>query len=277
MGGVGPGAGLTPRAGRLNSLRWRIEGGLTIETVAGIRTRLLGELSRGQRCTLHLDLAQVGGFDAAGLQLLLATERTLGSGFTVENPPNEVAEILYWTPVGLRNPSTDGEVGSGPCGTSLDVRPRTQDALASGNDWLIGVDTWHLSLRFDDSAFRAEVEPLAAIRKLAELGSLVHVNIVDDRVPTLGQLNPTACCIGFEVDLRTDLDSECVRRAIDAFGKHARTCAIAPAASVDEYVALIHRLPEGSLRASRLLLASGVLTPGELNMGLRAHAVVSSS
>jgi len=271
LGKVAAGAGLTSPAVPPRRLRWRIDGGLTIETVAGIHARLLGELQPGLRFTLGLDLAHIECFDAAGLQLLLAIERTLGSGLTVENPPPEVAEILCWTPMGAHCTSTGGAAERRPTGNSLAVRNPARDALASDNDWLIGVDSWHLSLRFDDSAFRADMEPLAAIRSLAALGALVHVNVVDDRVPALGQLNPTACYIGFELDLRTDIDAERVRTAIDALGKHAWARAIAPAASVDEYVALIHVLPEGSLRASRLLLASGVLTPGELTMGLRGR------
>jgi hypothetical protein len=271
FGKMAIGAGLASPAVPPRSLRWRIDGGLTIKSVAGIHARLLGELWPGRQLTLALDLAHIEYFDAAGLQLLLSIERTLGSGFTVENPPPEVAGILSWTPVGAHCTSVGAAAERRPAGISLAARNPVRDGHASDNDWLIGVDSWHLSLRFDDSAFRADVEPLAAIRSLAALGALVHVDVVDDRVPALGQLDPTACCIGFELDLRTDFDAERVRSAIDALGKHAWAHAIAPAASVDEYVALIHVLPEGSLRVSSLLLASGVLTPGELKMGLRGR------
>ncbi len=143
---VPAGAGLTSPAVPPRSLRWRIDGGLTIETVAGIHARLLGELQPGRRFTLGLDLAHIERFDAAGLQLLLSIERTLGSGLTVENPPPEVAEILCWTPMGAHCTSTGGASERRPTGISLAVRNPARDALASDTDWLIGVGSRHLSL-----------------------------------------------------------------------------------------------------------------------------------
>lgn len=100
------------------------------------------------RATTHLalDLAHIECFDAAGLQLLLSIERTLGSGLTVENPSPEVAGILYWTPEGAHCTSAGDAAERRPTGISLAVRNPARDALASDTDWLIGVGSRHLSL-----------------------------------------------------------------------------------------------------------------------------------
>jgi anti-anti-sigma factor len=49
---------------------------LTIVQAAALRETLLARLATAPR-TLHLDLGDVGDFDSAGVQLLLATRRSL--------------------------------------------------------------------------------------------------------------------------------------------------------------------------------------------------------
>lgn len=251
-------------AERMPILRWRVEGGLDFETVSGIQRHALTELPLHRRFALVLDLSQVDSFDAAGLQLLLSIERTLGTPITIEHPAPVVAALLPWETCEVTGaPASD--TGFAITGSEH----RSRESRRHAGDWLIGLDSWHLSLRFDEDAFRHGFDPLAAVCSLRTLGALINASVVDDRVPTLPLLNPVACRLGFELDLRTDLDADEVRSAIDALGKHAWVRAIAPAASIDEYVTLIHTMPEGAVRATRLLLASGVITPHELENGLR--------
>lgn len=257
-----------PRAGAapLPTLRWRVEGGLDLRTVKGIQRHALVELPLHRRFALVLDLSQVDAFDAAGLQLLLSLQRTLGTPVTIEHLAPIVSALLPW--------ETSGAVRTFENQGSFVIAGSEQGSRSSrtqAGDWLIGLDSWHLSLRFDEDAFRHGFDPLAAVCSLRALGALISASVVDDRVPTLALLDPVACRLGFELDLRTDLDADRVRSAIDALGKHAWVRAIAPAASIDEYVALIYALPEGAVRATRLLLASGVITPQELEHGLRTR------
>jgi hypothetical protein len=264
-------AGAWPRSGAIPArLRWRIEGALTAGSVAGCRARLLDELPLGRPFIFVLDLGRVDDFDAAGLQLLLSIARTPGASLRVDNPSRLLAPILSWTPIRTRwtlGASRDAACDSMPAygGNRMDAPP------APADDWLIGVDTWHFSLRFDDEAFRAGVEPLAAVRALAGLGSVIHGAVVCDRVPALDRFDSGTCRLGFEIELRTDRDPADVARSIAALGAHVWVRAVAPAAGIEEYIRLIRLLPEGELRASRLLVASGALTPRELEAGLRAH------
>lgn len=74
----------------------RIEGDFTVAAAATLRNQLLDALAADSG-TLTLDLAEVQVIDSAGLQLLLATQRSLAAGeraLRLQHVPAPVREAL---------------------------------------------------------------------------------------------------------------------------------------------------------------------------------------
>lgn len=86
---------LTPHQDGAGALSIHVEGDLTIYQAAETRAALLALV--GDASTVELDLACVGEIDSAGLQLLLATARTVSvreGRFSLARPSAAVAEAI---------------------------------------------------------------------------------------------------------------------------------------------------------------------------------------
>ncbi|MCW7537082.1 chemotaxis protein CheA [Aquabacterium sp. A7-Y] len=77
---------------------------------------------------------------------------------------------------------------------------------------------WQLSVRFGTEVLRNGMDPLAFIRYLGTLGTLVRVRLLADRLPGLQTLDPEACHLAFEIEL----DSEASQEAIEAVFEFVR-------------------------------------------------------
>ena len=83
---------LTSHSDGAGGLSIHVEGDLTIYEAAEARASLLA-LVDGARA-VELDLADVGDIDSAGLQLLLATARTLGGQLSLAGASAAVIEAI---------------------------------------------------------------------------------------------------------------------------------------------------------------------------------------
>ncbi|MDY0975966.1 STAS domain-containing protein [Massilia sp. CFBP9012] len=93
---------LTSQPDGNGGLSIHIDGDLTIYEAAEARASLLA-LIDGVR-SVELDLADVGDIDSAGLQLLLATARTLGGCLTLVHASGAVVEAIGLLGLGPRLP-----------------------------------------------------------------------------------------------------------------------------------------------------------------------------
>jgi anti-anti-sigma factor len=83
---------LTAHPDGAGTLSIHAEGALTIYEAAEAREALLALVDGAG--AVELDLADVGEIDSAGLQLLLATARTVGAGFSLKRPGAAVVEAI---------------------------------------------------------------------------------------------------------------------------------------------------------------------------------------
>ncbi len=58
---------------------------------------------------------------------------------------------------------------------------------------------WNISLRFGSDVLRNGMDPLSFIRYLGQLGSITHIELLDDRIPSADELDPESCYLGFEI------------------------------------------------------------------------------
>ena len=135
---------------------------------------------------------------------------------------------------------------------------------ASGN--------WHISLRFGAGILRNGMDPLAIIRYLATFGTLAKVVVIQDALPPLGEIDPEACYLGFEISYCSEADKKTIEEAFEFVQDDATIHILPPRSRINEYLALIDSLPEDPLRLGQILVRCGSLTDRELDEALNLQA-----
>lgn len=148
-------------------------------------------------------------------------------------------------------------------------------ATLAGRSTVAGVDTWHISLRFDAGVLRMGMDPLAFIHYLTTLGDIVHLETLSEGLPGLEEFDPEACYLGFEIDLNSTADRQEIEAVFEFVRNDAQIRILPPDARVEDYIALIDQLPEDAARLGEILIAGGALTQHELEQALRAQAQVA--
>jgi two-component system, chemotaxis family, sensor kinase CheA len=123
---------------------------------------------------------------------------------------------------------------------------------------------WHLSLRFDQNIFINGLDPFDFIRHLKTLGEIIYIYTITEEVPTLERINTDLCYLGFEIDLESSKDKATIESAFDFIRKDSTIRILSPHAKMQEYIDLIHSLPEPPQLLGEILLKGGSITPLEL-------------
>ncbi len=144
----------------------------------------------------------------------------------------------------------------------------TRVETLGGND--VGHDCWHISVRFGAEVMKHGMDPLAILRFLTTLGEIAHLTTLVDTLPPAAEMDPEACYLGFEIDLRSGADKTAIERVFDFVRDECLLKILPPYAKVSEYLQLIDSLPEDTLRLGEILVKCGALTADELAEGL-AH------
>ncbi|MCB1994945.1 MAG: Hpt domain-containing protein, partial [Rhodoferax sp.] len=74
---------------------------------------------------------------------------------------------------------------------------------------------WHLSLRFGRDALRNGLDPMAFLRYLRQIGSVVAVRTLAGAVPTLADIDAEDCHLGFELRLSTAQDRAAIEQVFE--------------------------------------------------------------
>lgn len=158
------------------------------------------------------------------------------------------------------------------------VMPASENtaAVASTDDGgaISDVDTWHISLRLGPDVLRNGMDPLSFIRFLGTLGEITHLVTLDDHLPALADYDPETQYLGFEIDLRSDANRAEIEDVFTFVQDESDIRILPPFSKVDEYIQLIHSLPEGNQRLGEILLQSGALTEDMLNRALHHQAAI---
>ena len=139
----------------------------------------------------------------------------------------------------------------------------------------VGHDCWHISVRFGAEVMKHGMDPLAILRYLATLGEIAQLTTLVDTMPPAAEMDPEACYLGFEIDLRSSVDKASIERVFDFVRDECLLKILPPYSKVTEYLQLIESLPEDSLRLGEILVKSGALTQEELNEGLAHQSLIA--
>jgi len=124
-------------------------------------------------------------------------------------------------------------------------------------------NSWHLSLRFGPDSLRNGMDPLAFLRYLSTVGTVVDLEVVTDTLPPLEEMDPETCYLAFEVEYVSSVPKADIE-SIFEFVREDSDIRIAPGAEqIESYVRLIGTLPESD-RIGDILIRSGAATEREI-------------
>lgn len=140
-----------------------------------------------------------------------------------------------------------------------DVRPAGPGVHEAGDDApageSVGDGCWHLSLRFGADALRNGLDPLAFIRYLPSVGAVRGVKVVGSLVPTLEELDPENCHLGFELRVDGAPDEASLLAVFEFCADDCDIAILSPGASAADHAALLERRTGGDDAARAELLA----------------------
>ena len=133
----------------------------------------------------------------------------------------------------------------------------------------VASDAWHISVRFGRNVLRHGMDPLSFIRYLSTLGEIQSISTLFDAMPEAGAMDPESCYLGIEIDFTGAVDKAAIEGAFEYVRDDSAIRILSPHSKIVDYVNLINDLPEDKAALGDLLVASGALTRGELEEGLR--------
>jgi len=116
------------------------------------------------------------------------------------------------------------EVDESANGPEATGNTATVRALSAGEDW-------HVCVRFGAGVLTSGMDPLGFIRYLQTFCEIRALKVLDDRVPSLADMDPETCYLGFEMDLRTGSGKASIESAFE-FVREDCTLSVTPVAVV---------------------------------------------
>ena len=131
---------------------------------------------------------------------------------------------------------------------------------------------WHLSLRFGTEVMHKGMDPLSFILYLRELGAIVYLHTLTDALPPTAEMDPELCYLGYEIGLETTADRKTLDEAFAFVRDDSTVRILSPESNVADYIQVIKGLRGSQARLGELLVASGALSPTDLETMLSRQA-----
>ncbi len=229
-----------------------------IEQFTHVLESLLDDL-RNHRCTISsaLTSALLRASDHLGVML----KRVARGQLQADEQEQALLEQCLAELRSLPAPAT----ADGPGSLSRsERRPHVQLPESVSEGWLVQV-------RFGRNMLRSGMEPLAFLRHLASLGTVLFMQTLVDELPVAVDFEVESCYLGFAVVLRTDVGKDALEKVFMFCRDECSLSILPPPAHLDDFVAKLQALPEESMRLGEMLVRTGVLTQDELAEGLRGQ------
>ncbi len=226
---------------------------------------VLDKLRDGQ-VELHADLVALllaCGDHIAGLVTEVEQRRADASQAMAEAGAPLIARLEAY----LDTPSPSGVL----------ARTHEHDASSPAQREGSAADHWHLSVRFGLDVLRNGMDPLAFIRYLGTLGTIISISTLADAIPPAEEMDPESCYLGFEIALDSQADKATIESVFDFVRDDCRLRILPPHSKLSEYLALMEALPEPPARLGEMLVRCGVLTDRELADALATQASVAAA
>ena len=153
----------------------------------------------------------------------------------------------------------------------VDACAAADDQFVSSGGGAMGVDHWHLSLRFAPRVYTDGMDPLGFINYLSNYGEIIHIETVTERLPELEVADPEMCYLGFEVALKSTAKKQDIEGVFEFLAENATIHIFPPHTKTEEFIRLIEAAGQGEEPLGEILIACGTLTQKELDAALNAQ------
>lgn len=185
------------------------------------------------------------------VEVLVASRGELDMRMLARDARLRAALALHETP-SVAEPAVEAMQADAPCVSATD-------------------GTWHVAVRFGQDVHRYGINPLSFLRDLSDLGELMSVRTLVDAMPDVDAMDPEACYLGFEVDLRSTADKATIAAVFEFVADCSRVHITPPASKAREFVSAIRDMAGGDARLGEILVQANTLTPSELDDCLHAQ------
>jgi len=213
------------------------------------------------------------GIDDPLVALLLECSDHMGSlirALADGQTERDAAAELRAAPILARLRALLGESPAAAPAAVAQAAPAAPAAAPDGEP--TGADHWHISLRFGREVLRNGMDPLSFLRYLNKLGQITGITTLHYALPPLGDLDPEACYLGFEIALKSTADKAAIEGAFEFVIDDCQVRILAPRSRISEYIRLLDDLGEEPERLGEILVQCGSLTARELSDALARQA-----
>lgn len=162
-------------------------------------------------------------------------------------------------------------------GKAIEVKEQIVEQVARENDASSSNDNWHISLRFGTDVLKNGMDPQSFIKYLQRIGNIVSITTLVDNVPSLKNIDPEDCYLGFEIGLQSEESKESIESVFDFVRDDCQIRILPPNSLISEYIQHIQELPEEDSLIGEILLKSKVLTEKELKNALNAQQTIADN
>ena len=118
---------------------------------------------------------------------------------------------------------------------------------------------WHISLRFGVDVFKQGMDPISFVKYLQQIGRIISLTVLPDKIPSLDDIDPEACYLGFEISLASESNKEEIESVFE-FVQEDCDIRIAPSDSaISRHIELIQELPEEDKLLGDILVDQSVV------------------
>jgi len=164
--------------------------------------------------------------------------------------------------------------------TGQSIEIKDDDSVKINRDQgadVVSTDNWHISLRFGPEVLKSGMDPQSFLRYLQRIGTIVSVTTLVDKIPSLEEIDPEDCYLGFEISLASDESKESIESVFDFVRDDCQIRILPPNSLISEYIDLIQNLPEEDCLLGEILVKTKVLTDKELKNALDVQQVITDS
>ncbi|MCG6202689.1 chemotaxis protein CheA [Psychromonas antarctica] len=133
---------------------------------------------------------------------------------------------------------------------------------------VVANNNWHISLRFGTEVLKQGMDPASFIKYLQQIGNIITLSVLTEKIPSLEIIDPEACYLGFEISFQTESVKEEIESVFEFVQEDCDIRIIPPNSAISRYIELIQELPEEDDLLGELLIKGQVLTSKELRNAL---------
>ena len=199
--------------------------------------------------------------------------------FVVENDDPTPTDLLETSGalIKILNQCMGKSSASDTAENAIETQDTVVEQVSRNESATAGNDNWHISLRFGLEVLKNGMDPQSFIKYLQRIGNIISITTLVDNVPSLEDIDPEDCYLGFEIGLESEESKESIESVFDFVREDCQIRIIPPNSLISEYISHIQDLPEEDVMLGELLVKSKVLTEKELQNALNVQQVISDS